>query len=70
MIAHTMGKPLADISYWGADSSVSGQTLRLPNSTYKAVVPTANPNSQFVIDIPGSATSTDPGGICRIVASF
>ena len=70
LITHNLGKPLGMVIYWGADSSVTGQTLRLPNSTYKAVIPTANPNTQFLIDIPGSATSTDPGGICRIFVLF
>jgi hypothetical protein len=69
-VTHTTGKALQNVAYWGSDASVSGQTMRLPTSTYKASVPTAAATTQFVLDMPSTATSTDSGGVCRVVVSF
>ena len=69
-ITHTVGKPLATISYWGVSSTGGVQRYRLPSASNEVTIPTANANSQFVFRISTAVAGADTDGTARIVMSF
>lgn len=69
-ITHTVGKPLALLSYWGVSTTGGVARYRLPSASNEASMPLTSMNTQFTFRVSTAVAGADTDGTAKVIMVF